>query len=267
MKLRIGEFSLITSLSIKTLRLYHEKGLLIPAEVDDESSYRFYDEASFETARAIVMLRDLGFPLAEIRKMLEDRTDEDLRTHLEARLKNVQSEIGKQKEVARSLASLIEFQKEETMDEREFEIEEIEVETVLIAGHRMTGRYQDVPKGLQVVCRKMGRHMNGKPMTLYYDAEYKEEGADFEPCVPVRKGQDADGISVRELKGGRCLSLLHRGPYETLRNSYGRIFAAAAEKGYEIRRPTREIYRKGPGILFKGKAKNYLTEIQVPIEG
>ena len=40
MRFSIGEFSLITSLSIKSLRLYHEKGLLIPAEVDAESGYR-----------------------------------------------------------------------------------------------------------------------------------------------------------------------------------------------------------------------------------
>ncbi len=29
--------------------------------------------------------------------------------------------------------------------------------------------------------------------------------------------------------------------------------------------PTREVYLKGPGIIFKGNPKNYLTEIQLPL--
>ncbi len=62
-------------------------------------------------------------------------------------------------------------------------------------------------------------------MTLYYDGEYKEDDADFEPCFPVRKGLNENGISVRELKGGKCVSLIHQGPYDTLGDSYKKIFA------------------------------------------
>jgi effector-binding domain-containing protein len=31
--------------------------------------------------------------------------------------------------------------------------------------------------------------------------------------------------------------------------------------------PSREIYLKGPGMIFKGNPKNYLTEIQIFLEG
>jgi len=224
MRFSIGEFSLTTSLSIKSLRLYHEKGLLIPAEVDADSGYRYYDESNFETGKSIKMLKGFGFSLAEIKDFLDQCSDEsDLLPQLEQKLGQVKDQIDRY-------------------------------------------NYDEVGKGLGLVCKKMGRHVNGKPMTLYYDDEYKDEDADFEPCVPVRKGQDTDGISVRELKGGRCVTLVHQGPYETLRESYKRLFAYANEKGYTIRRPTREVYRKGPGLIFKGNPKNYLTEIQLPIE-
>lgn len=224
MRFSIGEFSLTTSLSIKSLRLYHEKGLLIPAEVDADSGYRYYDESNFETGKSIKMLKGFGFSLAEIKDFLDQCSDDsDLLPQLEQKLGQVKDQIDRY-------------------------------------------NYDEVGKGLGLVCKKMGRHVNGKPMTLYYDDEYKDEDADFEPCVPVRKGQDTDGISVRELKGGRCVTLVHQGPYETLRESYKRLFAYANEKGYTIRRPTREVYRKGPGLIFKGNPKNYLTEIQLPIE-
>jgi len=53
MKFSIGEFSKITSLSIKSLRLYHEKGILIPAEVDEFTGYRYYNEANYDMAKSI----------------------------------------------------------------------------------------------------------------------------------------------------------------------------------------------------------------------
>ena len=30
--------------------------------------------------------------------------------------------------------------------------------------------------------------------------------------------------------------------------------------------PSREVYVKGPGMIFKGNPKNYLTEIQIMFE-
>lgn len=44
----IGEFSKISGLSIKALRLYHEQGILVPEIVDQDTSYRYYDYQSVE---------------------------------------------------------------------------------------------------------------------------------------------------------------------------------------------------------------------------
>jgi DNA-binding transcriptional MerR regulator len=49
----IGEFSIITKLSVKTLRYYHEQGLLEPDYVDQETSYRYYRESSIDKARPL----------------------------------------------------------------------------------------------------------------------------------------------------------------------------------------------------------------------
>ena len=93
------------------------------------------------------------------------------------------------------------------------------------------------------------------------------EDADFEPCFPILRQVAADGISIRTLPGGRCLTLVHRGPYEQLGRSYAKILRQARERKLEIVLPTREVYVKGPGMIFKGNPKNYLTEIQLPIGG
>ena len=62
----IGEFARMTRLSPKALRLYDEMGLLVPARVDPESGYRWYEVGQVGAARLVAALRRIGMPLAEI---------------------------------------------------------------------------------------------------------------------------------------------------------------------------------------------------------
>ncbi|MGB8197466.1 MAG: helix-turn-helix domain-containing protein [Acidimicrobiales bacterium] len=67
----IGEFSRRSRLSIKALRLYDELGVVVPARVDADSGYRYYDVSQLESARLVAMLRQLDFSLAEIKELIE----------------------------------------------------------------------------------------------------------------------------------------------------------------------------------------------------
>jgi DNA-binding transcriptional MerR regulator len=66
----IGEFARRSRLSVKALRLYDKRHVLVPARVDEVSGYRYYDVAQLEAARLISMLRQLDLSLAAIRKLL-----------------------------------------------------------------------------------------------------------------------------------------------------------------------------------------------------
>src|SRR5439155_26707675 len=67
----IGEFSRVTGLTVKTLRFYHEEGLLAPTSVDDQTGYRYYDGSLVELARRIAFLKSLDFSLADIKTLLD----------------------------------------------------------------------------------------------------------------------------------------------------------------------------------------------------
>ncbi len=69
--LSIGEFAKRCRLSPKALRLYDELGLLVPAEVDPDNGYRFYDISQLERARKISLLRRIDVPLAQIQVMVD----------------------------------------------------------------------------------------------------------------------------------------------------------------------------------------------------
>ena len=85
-------------------------------------------------------------------------------------------------------------------------------------GHNsaLSSKYSDCGDAFGKIGKAMGMNICGKALCLYYDSEFKETDADFEACLPVRKGKSADTISVRELAGGHCVSLIHKGPYDTL---------------------------------------------------
>jgi len=68
--LTIGEFATLSHLSVRTLRRYHETGLLEPAAVDPFTGYRYYSAEQIPPAQVIRRLRDLDVPLAEVKAIL-----------------------------------------------------------------------------------------------------------------------------------------------------------------------------------------------------
>ncbi len=69
-EISIGEFARRSSLSLKALRLYDKRGVLVPSRVDHASGYRYYDTAQLEAARLVVMMRELQLPLKAVKELL-----------------------------------------------------------------------------------------------------------------------------------------------------------------------------------------------------
>ncbi len=81
----VREVSRITGVSIRTLHHYDRIGLLKPAGVTD-AGYRMYDSSSLERLQQILLFRELEFPLAEIREIL-NRPDFDREKVLEQQIR------------------------------------------------------------------------------------------------------------------------------------------------------------------------------------
>ena len=113
----IGEFSTITGITVRTLRFYHELGLLVPATVDPATNYRTYDERNLETAKVIAALRGLEFPLEQIREILaECRDDQDALGQLERQQKMLTGKVRHYQTVLDTINQLIEKERR-TRDE------------------------------------------------------------------------------------------------------------------------------------------------------
>ena len=87
--LKIGEFSKITGVPIRTLRYYDEIDLFKPTEIDLFTGYRYYQEYQIEDLNIINKLKSVGFTLEEIKNNWNNFTNETM----ENKKKQIQKEI------------------------------------------------------------------------------------------------------------------------------------------------------------------------------
>src|ERR1700680_712149 len=80
-RVTIGDFSRASHLSVKTLRHYHEVGLLEPSEIDPDNGYRYNSEDQTPVAQVIRRLRALQMPVAEVKSVLA-ASDSEARNQL-----------------------------------------------------------------------------------------------------------------------------------------------------------------------------------------
>lgn len=263
---KIGEFSKITSLTVKTLRYYDEEGILKPSS-HLENGYRIYDEKDFKKAMLIKLLRKLDFSIAEIKDVLLNCTDKtDLSYYLTDKKaliqKNIKKEKALMKEIDLHITSDNKFKEAYIMDYK-FEVKEIpEVNVVSI---RYKGSYSDVGKYIGILYKAAKNQVCGTPFNLYYDNDYKEI-ADIELCLPVKGFISSDKVQFKELPAIKAISTVHVGNYDKLHNAYKAIIDYANKENLSLDIPTREIYEKGPGMIFNGNPDKYVTNIIIPIK-
>ncbi|MEZ4635000.1 MAG: MerR family DNA-binding transcriptional regulator [Caldilineaceae bacterium] len=91
--LKIGEFSKLAQVSVKTLRYYAELGLLKPDWVDRYTGYRYYTlQQLLRANRASSRSRTWGFSLVQIERLLQVRVDE-LRRLMQLRQAELEEEV------------------------------------------------------------------------------------------------------------------------------------------------------------------------------
>ena len=102
-KLKIGEFSQMMQVTIKTLRHYEKKELLLPCEVDEWTGYRYYSIDQMQQLNTIRQLQSLGFSLEEIKELCIDNGNtpsiEQLNVKIEATERQLQMLIARRSQL------------------------------------------------------------------------------------------------------------------------------------------------------------------------
>lgn len=266
---KIGEFSKLSRVPIKTLRYYHQIGLLEPNQIDDFTGYRFYTAVQLIRLNRILALKDLGFALEQIAQILDDDlSSEQVRGMLRLKEAEIEREIAaEQARLTRIQSRLQQFNQESIMPQYDVVLKT--VDAIQVATVRdVIGKYDEMGRLLDELYGVLGQNNvrpMGPPMAIYHDEGYQEADVDVETAVSVTRAQLKENGRVRiyHLPIIKAASVLHQGDYTSVSAAYQTIMQWISDNNFQIIGPNREIYLRGPSP--NTNPAEYVTEIQFPV--
>ena len=269
-KLKIGEFSQMMQVTVKTLRHYEQKGLLLPDEVDEWTGYRYYSIEQMQKLNTIRDLQQLGFSLDEIKELYDYGSYTPSIRKITEKIRETDEQLKLLLARRRQLLDWRNSRKEiKTMEK--FSI--LSLPEIIVASHR-----EIIPnyEALGAICvNKIAPEMQrlgckcpppGYCFTIEHNKEYKPTDIDIEYCEQVEElGTDSAIIQFKTLPAiPKALCMKHYGPYDRFYESYVELFKYIDEQGYKIVGQHRTCYVDGP--LNQEDEEKWLSILQIPIE-
>lgn len=275
---KIGEFSRFSRVSVKMLRHYDEIGLLKPAHVEPLSGYRYYTADQLPRLNRVVLLKDLGFGLEQIARLLdEDLTTDEIRGVLKLKRAEIQATIAAdQRRLALLWRAMNQLGIDEPLLPHPVILRDIPAQTVasirqVIHPDATTPLFER----LEAVVSTHKARAISPPLMIYHDAEYADDEQDVEVAVPVSKTfADADDIHVYELGGALMACIVYTGGYESTDPLIRQFPGWLTANAYAAAGPLREVYlRFGadntgytlPEAYLTDTRAAFVTELQLPV--
>lgn len=266
---KIGDFSKLTSVSIRMLRHYDEISLLKPSSIDNFTGYRFYSVDQITKVNQIQVLKQMGFSLSEIIGLMErDLDSKQLLSLLMNRKREISEVIDAESEKLLRVETLIKF------IERQDSSVKYNISLKSIPGYRVLYLRDVIP----------AYHLEGKlweelnsfaavnnikciapSFAIYNDVGYIDRDVDVSVTMCINEDVvETDRIKVKELDAVPEMAVIfHQGPFEEMSSAYHGLGVWMSANNYEMNGPTRAIYHKG--AWCEKDPANYLTEIQAPV--
>jgi len=266
--LTIGDFSKLSRVPITALRYYDEMGLLIPIEVEHFSNYRYYSVSQLPRLNRILALKDLGFSLEQIARVLNEGLSlEQLQGMFRLKQAELQQRvIQEQERLARVEARLRQIEQEKTMPNYDVIVKNVEPQ--LVASLRRTiPRYQDVGQlfyELGTYCKQY--KVDGVTAAIWHEEGYTASNVDAEAVVYLKSRlPETEHIKVYELPATTMASLVHHGAYNAFNQAYEAMDRWIEANGYKITGYNRELYLHCTQPVRQDD-ESYVSELQFPVQ-
>ena len=269
-KLKIGEFSRLMQVTVKTLRHYEQKELLLPDEVDEWTGYRYYSIDQMQKLQTIRDLQQLGFSLDEIKEMLVGDSHVPSIRQLTEKIKETEMQL---KQLIARRNRLLDWRnaRKQMKKMEKFSIQSLP--EIIVASHREV--IPDFAAIGPMCVEKIGPEMQrlgckcpapGYCFTIEHNKEYTPTDIDLEYCEQVEEmGTDSSIIQFKRLpEVPKALCMKHVGPYERFYESFTEAFRYIDEHGYKVVGPHRTCYIDG--VWNQEDPEKWLSVIQIPIE-
>ncbi len=273
---RIGEFAHIAQVPTSQLRYYDEIGLLKPAETDQWTSYRFYSTRQLPRLHRILALRELGLPLEQIKRLLEENISaEEMRGMFTLRKAQVEQTLREELIRLRQLeARLQHLEAGVVPDGHDVIIKSLPAMPFIgtrVVMPTIYDAYGIVKQLLKAVPLALGKDAVGHVTVLFHSDFFTMEQCDLSVGLALKKPantsiQLTDGLlATTQLLPAmpQVASVIRHGGPEHNITSHASIGAWAERNQYTVAGEGREIVIVPP--RGKGDRSDMVTEVMLPV--
>lgn len=271
MHLKIGEFARVGQVSIATLRHYDQCGLLKPNALDPDTGYRYYSLEQLACLHRILALKELGFPLQQISRLLEENLSLDqLQAMFALKQAQVQHMIEvEQARLARISARLRQIEQEGTMPAYEILLKQ--VDPILVASIRSFIQLgDDMGQYVKSITAYLDKHhIQLSPsviLLLHSRYEWRDDrlAIDVETAIPLPATVSGnDQISTRSLPDRLMASTIHIGDDLSIGLAHAAMYRWMKNNGYHLIDAPRLVRLQRSEHMDPGQ---FVTEVQFPVK-
>ena len=267
---KIGEFSVLTSISIHMLRNYDKIGLLTPKYIDEVTGYRYYESDQLPIVNQIVALKMMGLGLKEILALqLEEIQIDNLKEILKNKIEAKEQEV---KVIRRQLSQMENVLKDLAMDkDKALSIVTKYIPYRKVASFRMKiEEFRDegvLWKTLGDECEKLNVQFSDSnySIAIQHEINFDENYIDVEVQRLVENiYESTDKVKFYDVPSCEVASLVYQGGYSRLKDINIYIAEWITQNGFEICGPAFNIYYVSPE--HEVNEEKFITEVCFPIK-
>lgn len=269
--LKIGDFSKLSKISIYMLRHYDKLGLLVPAHIDEDSGYRYYEEKQLTIANRIQALKAMGLGLNGIKEVIYQYRDNDsLADFLKieaAKKRKLMEEL--QRQIRQLETTIAALEHREDMLRYSIEIKEVPKRLVMCTRDRIPAyhhegelweRLAEVQERQGMTPASLSYHM-----AIFHDGGFVTQDVDVEVQMAViQSGWDTEKVKFKEVEPFLAAVLTYEGRYELITQINETIASWVHDNSYEFCGPHFNIYHVSPQT--EADADKMVTEVGFPVK-
>lgn len=261
----IGELAGCQNISKQTLIFYDKIGLFQPAYVDPNNKYRYYTAQQIDYLDTILIMKEMGFSLAEIQEHMKSYTIDTSLVALRKQLTVIDQQIKHLQLIRNRLAhrcEQMENVKEFRDDSRDVRIKEVDTQYLLAAEVDEPRSFSEI----SIATKKCFSQAMTNGLPIFFQTgvivpyenilagRFTEASWAF---LPIEKTKKAKNIVA--LPAGRVVSIYHYGDYQSVERSYRRLLEFCDENQLEIISDSYEFCIND--YISSGDENEYITEI------
>jgi DNA-binding transcriptional MerR regulator len=264
-RVTIGDFSRASQLSVKTLRHYHEVGLLEPREVDPGNGYRYYSEEQIAAAQVIRRLRGLQMPVTDVKSVLAAPDSGERNRLIMQHLNRLEADLVSTTAAVAELRALIARpQQSGTVEHRTVPARAAIAIQATVDREGILDWWQGALGELHAIASAQGLEPAGAPGGMYASEIFQDGRGQATVFIPTDASARAVGrVEPVTVPQAELAVMVHRGSLADGDLTYGDLGAHVMRHEISVEGPLREYYLVG--FLDAPDPESWETEIGWPI--